>query len=374
MPAPAHDRHTIPGSVAGDRPHAGPVSPGRRALLHGLAAAGVVWASRRPALAQVGDAARGAMTSAATAWLATLPADGRGRAVFAFDARERSNWGYVPRRREGLPFRDMAPAARAAAHELMKASLSAVGYGKAVTVIRLEGVLRQLETFGALLRDPDNYAVTVFGTPAAGAPWGWRLEGHHLSLNFTLVPGRPIAVTPAFFGANPAEVRAGPHAGLRALGREQDLGRGLAQSMDEAQRRRMVIADRSLGDIVAGPGRREGLGIPVGVPAADLGPGQREQLVRLVEEYARNVRADVADAELRRLAVAGLERLHFAWAGPLEPGHPYYYRIHGPTLLVELDNTQNDANHVHSVWRDPRGDFGVDPLRAHYARGGHRHG
>ncbi len=312
------------------------------------------------------------MAAAATAFLSALGADAHRRAIFVFGDKERLNWGYVPRRREGLAFKDMAAPARAAAHELMKASLSEVGYAKAVDVIRLEGVLRQLETFGALLRDPDNYAVSVFGTPGATAPWGWRLEGHHLSLNFTLVPGKPVAVTPAFLGANPAEVRSGPLQGLRALAREQDLARTLAQGVDASQRRRMVIADRSLGDIVSGPGRREALAAPAGIPAAELAPAQRALLLRLVEEYARNMRAEIADEELRRLREAGLERLYFSWAGPLDAG-AHYYRIHGPTVLIELDNTQNEANHVHSVWHDLRNAFGVDLLGAHYEHG-HRRG
>jgi len=345
---------------------------GRRRLLHGAAAAAVVATLPSPLEALVADAARAAMAGAATAFLSALSGDGRRRAVFTFEDKQRLDWHYVPRRREGVAFKDMPPAARAAAHELMKASLSGVGYAKAVNVIRLEGVLRQLETFGGLMRDPENYAVTVFGTPGPSAPWGWRLEGHHLSLNFTLVPGKPVAVTPAFFGANPAEVRAGALKGLRTLAREQDMGRELARAMDESQRRRMVIAAQSLGDIVSGPGRSESLTAPAGVPAADLGATQRELLVRLVEEYARNMRADVADEELRKIQAAGLERLHFAWAGPLEPGHAHYYRIHGPTVLIEFDNSQNDANHIHSVWHDPRNDFGVaDLLRAHYEMGGH---
>jgi hypothetical protein len=345
------------------------VRPGRRRLLHGAAAAAVAVTLRGPAFAQVADAARAAMAGAATAFLSALTADGRKRAVFAFDDRERLDWHYVPRRRNGLPFKEMSPTARAAAHELMKASLGGPGYGKAVNVIRLEGVLRQLETFGALMRDPENYHVSVFGTPGPGAPWGWRLEGHHLSLNFTLVPGKPVAVTPAFLGANPAEVRSGPAKGLRVLGREQDLGRALAQAMDAEQRRRMIIGAQSLGDIVSGPGRGESLTAPAGLPAADLRTEQREALVRLVEEYARAMRADVADEELRRLHAAGLERVHFAWAGPLDPGHAHYYRIHGPTVLIEFDNTQNDANHIHTVWHDPRNDFGADLLRAHYQHG-----
>ena len=261
------------------------------------------------------------MAGAAVALLGALPDDARRRAIVAFADNERFNWHYVPRGREGLPFKAMPAPARAAAHELMKASLSAAGYAKAANVIRLEAVLRQLETFGGLLRDPENYSVTVFGAPdASGAPWGWRLEGHHLSLNFTLVPGKPVAVTPAFFGANPAEVRSGPLKGLRALGREQDLGRALAQSADEAQRRRMIISAQSLGDIVSGPGRGEGLAAPAGLPAADLKTAQRGMLVQLVEEYARNMRTEIAEASLSRIREAGVERLSFAWAGPIDPG------------------------------------------------------
>jgi len=345
----------------------------RRRLLHGAAAMAAAAASPRPALAQVTDAGHAAMAGAATAFLGALPDAARRRAVIAFADKERFNWHYVPRGREGLPFKAMPAPARAAAHELMKASLSAVGYAKAVNVIRLEGVLRQLETFGGLLRDAENYSVTVFGAPdSTAAPWGWRLEGHHLSLNFTLVPGKPVAVTPAFFGANPAEVRSGPLKGLRTLAREQDLGRALAQGMDAAQRRRMTISAQSLGDIVAGPGRGESLATQVGLPAVDLAPLQRDLLMQLVEEYARNMRPDLADEQLRRIREAGVERLHFAWAGPIDPGHAHYYRIHGPTVLIELDNTQNDANHLHSLWHDPRNDFGADLLCAHYERG-HRH-
>jgi hypothetical protein len=345
---------------------------GRRRLLHGAAAATAAWALPMTVSAQAPDAARRAMAAAATALLAALPAAGQHRATFAFGDTERVNWHYIPRGREGLPFKDMSAAARAAAHELMKASLSAVGFEKALNVIRLEGVLRELEMFGGLRRDPDNYYVSVFGAPGTSAPWGWRLEGHHLSLNFTVVPDRPIAVTPAFMGANPAEVRTGAAKGLRVLGPEEDLGVALARSMDEAQRRRMVIAARSLGDIVSGPGRTERLATPAGIPAADLGAPQRERLGRLVEEYARNMRTEVADVELRRVREAGIERLHFAWAGPIEPGQAHYYRVHGPTLLIELDNTQNDVNHIHSVWHDPGNGFGADLLRAHYERG-HRH-
>jgi hypothetical protein len=343
----------------------------RRRLLHGLAASAAAGALPRPSLAQPGDAARAAMAGAALAFLGALPAEARKRAVFALGDRERLNWHYVPRGREGVPFKAMPAPARAAAHELMKASLSAVGYGKAVNVIQLEEVLRQIETFG-LSRDPETYAFTVFGNPGA-APWGWRVEGHHLSLNFTLVPGQPVAVTPAFLGANPAEIPSGPKKGLRTLAAEHDLGRSLVGSLTDAQRQRTVIAAQSLGDIVTGPGRGDSLATPAGLPLADMTGEQRGLAARLIEEYARNMHSELAEQELRRMRDAGLERIHFAWAGALEAGKAHYYRLHGPTVLIEYDNTQNNANHIHSVWHDPRRDFGLDLLRAHYDRGHHHH-
>jgi len=342
----------------------------RRRLLHGLAASAAAGALPRPSLAQVVDAARAAMAGAALAFLGALPAEARKRAMFAIGDRERLNWHYVPRGREGVPFKAMPAPARTAARELLKASLSVVGYGKATNIIQLEDVLRRIETFG-LSRDPENYAFTVFGNPGATAPWGWRVEGHHLSLNFTLVPGQPIAMTPAFMGANPAEVPSGPKKGQRALAAEQDLGRALAHRLTAAQRARTVIAAESLGDIVTGPGRADSLATPAGLPLADMTGDQRSLAAKLIEEYARNMRSELAEQELRRMAEAGAERVHFAWAGPLEPGRAHYYRLHGPTLLIEYDNSQNNANHIHSVWHDPRHDFGQDLLRAHYQHGHH---
>jgi hypothetical protein len=277
----------------------------RRQLIHGAAATAALAAVARPVLAQVEDAGRAAMARAAAAFLTTLDPRQRQTATFKLGDDERRNWHYVPRGRKGLPFKEMPPAARTAAHELMQASLSAVGYAKAVDVIRLEEVLRQAETFGGLLRDPEKYYVTVFGDPGAAAPWGWRLEGHHLSLNFTLVPGRAVAVTPAFLGANPAEVGSGPHRGLRALAEEQDLAFALVGRIDGSLRSRLVIATSSPGDIVSGPGRGDSLKAPAGVPLDELGAEPRALALRLLETYARNMRSDVAEAELRRARDAG---------------------------------------------------------------------
>jgi hypothetical protein len=342
----------------------------RRRFLRGAGAALAARALRRPAAARADEAGHAALSRAAMAFLDALEAPQRRRALFPFGHEERRNWHFIPRRREGVPLKDMPAAARTAAHDLMKTGLSAAGYAKALNIMRLEDVLRRMELFG-FFRDPDNYSLTIFGTPGAGGPWGFRIEGHHLSLNYTIVPGRPVAVTPAFMGANPATVPAGPLAGLRTLREEQDLGLALARGVDPSLRSRLVIAAESLGDIVSGPGRGERLRSPTGVALGELGADQRTLAMRLVDTYARNMRTEIADEELRRAQEAGIERIHFAWAGPVDPARPHYYRLHGPTLLIEYDNTQNDANHIHSVWRNPRNDFGADLLRAHYLTGHH---
>src|SRR5262249_4525907 len=234
-------------------------SVGRRQLLHGATAAATLAALPRAAMAH-----------AAAAFVQSLEPAQRQAATFPLAHEERRNWHYIPKSRSGVAFKDMSPAARAAAHELMKAALSGAGYAKAVNVVKLEEVLRQLETFGGFLRDPEKYYVSVFGAPEVMTSWGWRLEGHHLSFNFTLVPGRPVSVTPAFFGANPAEVPSGPHRGLRALAEEQDLAFAVARGVDASLRGRLVIAAESPGDIVSGPGRADSLKTPAGRPPRHL--------------------------------------------------------------------------------------------------------
>src|SRR5206468_12316683 len=176
---------------------------------------------------------------------------------------------------------------------------------------------------------------------------------------------------PVFFGANPAEVPSGAQRGRRTLPDEQDLAFALARGVDPGLRGRFVIAAESPGDIVSGPGRVDSLKTPAGIGLGELGAEQRTLALRLIEVYARNMRADIADEELRRMREAGAENVRFAWAGAIDPRQPHYYRMHGPTLLIEYDNSQNRANHIHSVWHDPRNDFGADLLRAHYERGHH---
>ena len=314
------------------------------------------------------------MARAAQSFLSELPAELRAQATFPLDSAERLDWHYVPRARRGVPLRALGPSQRKAAMALVQSGLSARGYRKATTIMSLETVLRALE--GNSIRDPDLYYVSIFGEPAPAGTWGWRVEGHHLSLNFTVVEGREVGDAPAFFGANPAQVRRGERRGLRVLAREEDLGRELVQSLDAAQQARVVIRTSAPADIITGAARTVQPFPEEGLPVADMTPHQRALLMDLVDEYARNLAPEVAAQELARLHAAGVERIRFAWAGAFERGRPHYYRIQGPTFLVEYDNTQNDANHIHSVWRTFDRDFGVDLLRRHYeqhhrrARGG----
>jgi Protein of unknown function (DUF3500) len=356
----------LPSASGRGRPYQQPLS--RRQLLRQVITAVMGAALPSPVVAQVQIPAQPAFTQTPRGFLQALAPEKRQRVMFPFDSSERFNWHYIPRRRMGLPLKDMTVEERAAAHQLLRSALSEAGYRKVVDIMRLEEVLRQMELFG-FSRDMDNYAFTVFSTLDASFPQGWRVEGHHLSLNFTDVNEARSAVTPAFLGAHPAEVRDGPLKGMRALAQEQDLAFELMRRLDPSQRRTALFAERSLGDIVSGPGRSHDLKVPVGLPLAEMTPAQRDATIRLIEEYVRNVRDDLATAQLRSLHEAGIDKLHFAWAGGLEPDQAHYYRLHGPTLLIEYDNTRNDANHIHSVWHDGRNDFGADLLRTHYETG-----
>jgi hypothetical protein len=252
--------------------------------------------------------------------------------------------------------------------------LSRRGYAKAVTIMSLEKVLAELEGPARRNpRDPDLYHVTVFGTPGTPTPWGWRVEGHHVSVNCLVVDGQRIATTPNFFGANPARVPSGGLAGLRVLAAEEDLARRLLGALDGQLRDRVVMAPQAPNDILTRAERRVTPDSPAGVAAKDMSPSQSDLLAGLVQEYVSRMPPDVADTRLDQIEKAGRQHIHFAWAGEAEPGHPHYYRLQGPTFLVEYDNTQNQANHIHTVWRDFGGDWGDDLLASHYARSPQSH-
>jgi hypothetical protein len=316
--------------------------------------------------------AREPMAETALAFIESIGPAQRRQAVFPFDGEERKDWHFVPRSRPGIPLKDLKKEQRELVFALLRTALSDQGLRKVDGVIQLEAILA--EGAGGWFRDPENYALAVFGDPAGDAPWGWRFEGHHLSLSFTVVPGQGFAVTPAFFGANPAEVKKGHrHAGLRVLKREHDVAFQLIGGLRVGQRRTAILQPDSFGDILTGPGREDSLRQPQGLAVAAMDAIQRGQVLDIVEAYIRNMRASVAEQQMRDLRDAGLQKLHFAWAGGTTPDTPHYYRLHGPTIVIEYDNTQNGANHAHSVWHDPRDGLGRDLLRRHHERD-HRRG
>ncbi|HEX6071169.1 MAG TPA: DUF3500 domain-containing protein [Longimicrobiaceae bacterium] len=316
-----------------------------------------------------------ASVAAAGAFLGAVHDSVRSVAAFSFESPERLNWVFVPQERTGLPFRRMRPEERTAAWALLRTGLSDDGYAKAMGIVRNEATLGALERAAGVTnwgrRDPDLYYTWIFGTPHRDSVWGWRFEGHHLSVNVTRVGGRTQIVAPVFMGANPARVPSGPEQGRRLLAAEEDLARELLGTLTAAQRARTILRDRTFGDIVT---RNDPQVRPLaqeGLPASEMTPPQRQLLRRLLEVYAGRMAEAAAREQLARVDSAGFDALRFAWAGSDEVGEAHYYRIHGPTVLVEYDNTQNDANHIHSVWRDLQNDFGGDLLRRHYAQ--HRH-
>jgi Protein of unknown function (DUF3500) len=307
--------------------------------------------------------------------LAALPEKSRVQAMRPFDDRDRTDWHYTPRNRNGISLKELDSKAREQVHGLLRTALSASGYRKVVNIIELEIVLREIEMLG-WMRDPERYHLTVYGKPDPVQRWGWRFEGHHLSLNFTLAGDKLVVDTPSFLGANPATVAAGPRKGLRALGEEHDAGWALLESLSEAQRREAVFEARTYGDIVtANKDKVEPLEAK-GIPAAKLDEKQRAALWKLIEVYAGSFEPGLAQARLARAKKGGIEAIRFGWAGSTTRGKPHYYRVQGPLFLIEYDASQNDGNHIHTVWRDFSGDFGRDLLREHYAaaRGTrHRH-
>jgi hypothetical protein len=312
------------------------------------------------------------MAEAANKFLASLDAAQKAKAAFDWKDDERLNWHYIPKERKGLTIKEMTPPQRKLAHALLAAGLSQHGYSTATNIMSLEPILAELEGPSRKFpRDPDLYHFFVFGKPEAKGTWGWRVEGHHVSANFTVVKGEFVAGTPSFFGANPAEVRQGPRKGLRVLAGEEDLGRRLVKSLTDDQRKAAVIETTAPKEILTEAKRRVQPLETAGVAAAKLNAEQRGLLMTLVKHYVERVRPDLAASDLKKIEQAGVEKIHFAWAGGLEKGEGHYYRVQGPTFLMEYDNTQNNNNHIHAVWRDFDGDFGEDLLRKHYAETPH---
>jgi hypothetical protein len=309
------------------------------------------------------------------AFARVLPDSTRVDATFAFDTTERSNWFYVPLDRRGLTLARMSPEARALVDTLLLTGLSQTGFTTAKNIMRHEAILHDIEAAGPPagrrnVRDSSKYYLSLFGSPDASDVWGWRVEGHHLSVNFSGIGGAQV-VSPLFMGANPARVLSGPKAGLRILAAEEDEARKLVQMLDERRRRTAVFSDTAFVEIeTRNDPKARALGTE-GLRASEMSEPERAQLRRLIEVYAGRMSAPARAHAMRDLEDGGFGELRFAWAGATEVGKAHYYRVHGPTILIEYDNQQSNANHIHTVWRDLRHDFGGDLLGDHYRK--HKH-
>lgn len=309
---------------------------------------------------------------AAKSFLASLSELERQTAFIPFEEAERVNWNFVPLKRKGLTLRVMNKEQRQLARNILQACLSEEGLRKAEAIRGLEQVLTEIEGRPADndYRNTNLYYVAIFGNPSETEPWGWRFEGHHLSLNYTFVD-KTLAVTPFFMGTNPAEIKSGPQKGKRVLAAEEDQGRSLVASLDAQQLEKAIIATEAFPEIITGNDRKVSLTKYEGLPYSELTETQQQMLVDLIQLYLNNAKPAVAQRYWQGVQTAGMEKLYFAWAGGLQKGQKHYYRVHSPNLLIEYDNTQNGGNHVHAVCRDPNNDFGDDLLQQHYKA--HKH-
>lgn len=311
------------------------------------------------------DPTGASMASSAGRFLASLDEQQKAKLSFPYDSAERLNWHFIPRARLGLPIKEMKPEQRALAFGMLQSGLSRSGAIKATTIMSLEAILRELEGGRGLNRDPELYYLSLFGDPSAKGRWGWRVEGHHLSLNFVIEDGKVVSATPAFFGANPAEVRQGPREGLRTLADIEDRALLLLQALDTEQQKAAIVAAKAPNDIPSNYGAQGQAGLPTkpaasdpaGIDTASFNANQRRLLAELIESYASDMPPEVATAWLAD--VDRSQKTHFAWYGPADRSQPHAYAVKGSTFAIEFNNTQNNANHIHALWRSTVGDFAL---------------
>jgi hypothetical protein len=311
------------------------------------------------------------MTRNATLLMGSLLPNQRVKAAFPFEGDERLRWHFIPNEmfpRKGLMLKEMTEAQRVRAFDLLRSGLSATGYTKVRAIMELEDILKVAEAGGKFARNKEEYLFSIFGTPAAQGKWGWRFEGHHVSIRFTVNDGavkHDIASSPMFLGANPAIVQDGDFKGRAPLQREERAARALLEALPAALQTQAVVDAVAPGDILTMNKNDITPLADRGVLYSALQANHQALLMALIETYTSNMEADIAAERIAKIKAAGLDKIRFAWLGERAIGKKHYYSVQGPTFLIEFDNTQNDGNHIHSVWRDFNGDFGRDILREH---------
>ncbi len=313
------------------------------------------------------------MANKASAFLALLTKEQQAKAKYDFDLEERYRWHYVPLDdRKGISINEMTSPQKEAAFALMHAALSEDAYKKAGEIMQLDNVLKALENRpeNDHYRDPGKYFFTIFGNPAATGVWGWRLDGHHLSFSFSSDENKIVSGTPGFMGANPAVVLAGPEKGLEILKQENELAFEMLNALNQDQLAKAVIDSTAPGDIITVNSRKALIEDPRGVHYNELNAQQKSVFIKLLSLYIHRYTHLFGESMMKDIEAAGMDKLVFAWAGSRQngPGHKRYYRIKGPTIIIEYDNTQNNGNHVHTVVRDLKNDFGGDLLLEHYKK------
>ncbi len=317
---------------------------------------------------KVGEGPGSQMATYTSAWLDTLDDQQRQKALLSYDAPERTQWFFIPLpTRKGLPLMEMKVDQQAGALRALRAALSEAGYDKAAKIMQLEGVLRQLEGPGSEeRRNPEKYYVTVYGKPSATEPWGFSFEGHHLSLNFVCRDGKVVDSSPQFLAANPAKLMSeveGPLTkGTRVLRQEEDIAFELITKLSEEHRSQAIIAPEAPAEIRFAAEPQPTFSEPEGIALGEMDRESAQRLLQLVDVFAKIVPEEVANQRLELIRRDGINEIHFAWAGATKPGIGHYYRVQGKSFLIELVNTQpdaegNPANHIHAVWRDMTGDF-----------------
>lgn len=309
------------------------------------------------------------ITASAQSFLGSLKPEQKAQAEFAFADQERENWKFTPQPRKGIALENLDDAQQVLAKKLLATVLSEQGLIKANTIIDLEKLLGEREN-NPVRRNHKAYFTSIFGNPGEKATWGYRFEGHHLAVNVTIIDGAHIIATPTFMGASPAKVVEGRLDGTQALKNEENFARALAVSLRDAGKE-VVFTDKAPGEILTAEKRVAEQLAPVGVTADQLTPEQQTSLMNLIAEYARRYRPAIADKEMKAINALDRKDIRFGWAGSLEVGKAYYYRIQTPKILIEAANSQNNANHIHTVWRDHKDDFGRDSLGEHYKQDAH---